>query len=180
MQVAFKRTGTRRYAVLLTRTGEPPQAMDPAPGYDDDIPHDLVHYLVEAELGLENGVYGRAARGAGTFIPTSERDQSPRERGRQQRKQQRRERALAAQDAQHGNEMAQSERLVALCDLAWRQQQGQKPDPARAAPVLRSEDTAQVARVVAHLNAIAPLWRALPLEQALIFEWPRVRLSCPC
>jgi hypothetical protein len=175
MLVAFKRTGARRYAVILTRSGESPQAMDPAPGYDDDIPHDLVHYVVEAELGLESGVYGRAARGAGTFIATSERDQSPRERARQQRKQHRRERALGAQDAQHGNEMAQSERLAALCDVAWRQQHGQNPDPARAAPGLRSYDAAAVARVVAHLNAIAPLWRALLAERALIFEWPQLR-----
>jgi hypothetical protein len=65
MQVSFKRTGSRRYAVIVSDTGKPTVAADPAPGYDDDIPHDLVHYVVEAELRLQNAVYGRAARGAG-------------------------------------------------------------------------------------------------------------------
>jgi hypothetical protein len=130
--------------------------------------------LVEAELGLRNGVYGRAARGAGTFIPTSERDESPRERARQQRKQQKRERSLSEQDAQHGNELARSERLAALCDVTWRRQRGQTADPGRTAPVLRSEDAADVARVVAHLNVLAPLWRALLVDQALVFEWPEL------
>jgi hypothetical protein len=175
MKVAFKRTGARRYAVIVTRTGESPQAMDPAPGYDDDIPHDLVHYLVEAALGLENGVYGRAAHGGGTFIATAERDRSPRERARQQRKQQRRERALGARDAQHARQMTLSERLVALCDVAWRQQHAQTPDLDGAAPVLHAEDASRVARVVAHLNALAPMWRALGAEQALVFEWPQLQ-----
>jgi hypothetical protein len=148
--------------------------MDPAPAYDDDIPHDLVHYVVEAELGLMNGVYGRAARGAGTFIATEDRDISPRERARKQRKQQRRERALAAQDARHAADMAQSERLAALCDVAWRRRHGQRADPGRSAPVPRTEDTADVARVVSRLDAIAPLWRALPVGGELVFEWPNV------
>jgi hypothetical protein len=174
MNVAFRRTGVRRYAVIVIVVGEPSRAMDPAPGYDDDIPHDLVHYLVEAELGLTYGVYGRAARGAGTFITTAQRDVSPRGRARKQRKQQRRERALAAQDAHHGAEMARSERLAALCDVAWRRKHGQHADPGRSAPVLGPEDTADVERVVARLEEIAALWRALPVGEELVFQWPNV------
>lgn len=173
MNVAFRRTGARRYAVVVTRAGQPPQAMDPAPGYDDDIPHDLVHYVVEAELGLENGVYGRAARGGGTFITRAEQDVSPRERARKQRKQQRRERALGANDAVSA-EMARSERLAGVCDLVWRRKQGQRPDPARTPPVLRAEDAAEVERIVARLDQIAPLWRALLVGQELVFQWPQV------
>ena len=174
MNVRFRRTGVRRYAVVVTLAGEPPRAMNPAPAYDDDIPHDLVHYVVEAELGLTNGVYGRAARGAGTFITTAERDVSPRERARKQRKQRRRERALGAQDARHAADMAQSERLAAFCDVAWRRKQGQHPDPARSAPVPRTEDAADVERLVSRLDVIAPLWRALSVGDELVFEWPNV------
>jgi hypothetical protein len=174
MKVRFKRTGVRRYAVVIALSGEPPRAMDPAPAYDDDIPHDLVHYVVEAELGLTNGVYGRAARGAGTFITTAERDVSPRERARKQRKQRRRERALGAEDARHAADMARSERLAALCDVAWRRKHGQNPNPVRSAPVPRPEDGAVVERVVSRLDAIAPRWRALPVGHELVFEWPHV------
>ena len=174
MNVRFRRTGARRYAVVVTAAGEPPRAMDPAPAYDDDIPHDLVHYVVEAELGLTNGVYGRAARGAGTFVTTAERDARPRDRARRQRRQQRRERALGAQDARHAADMARSERLAASCDVAWRRKHGQHPDSARSAPAPRMEDAADVERVVSRLDAIAPLWRALPVGGELVFEWPSV------
>jgi hypothetical protein len=148
--------------------------MDPAPGYDDDIPHDIVHYVVEAELGLSNGVYGRAARGAGTFITTAEQDVNPRERARQQRKQRRRERALGAADDARAADMAQSERIAGLCDVAWRRKHGQRPDPSRSAPVARTEDAAAVERVVSRLDALAPLWRALAIGDELVFEWPSV------
>jgi hypothetical protein len=105
--------------------------MDPAPGYDDDIPHDLVHYVVEAELGLTHGVYGRAARGGGTFLAIMAGDRSPLARARQQREQQKRERALNAHDAEHRGELARSKRWAALCDVVWRRQHGQQADPRR-------------------------------------------------
>ena len=56
MDVVFRRTGARRYAVNVHVTGRPLQVMDPAPGFDDHIPHDLVHYVVEAELRLFAGL----------------------------------------------------------------------------------------------------------------------------
>jgi hypothetical protein len=174
MHVRFRRTGARRYAVVVSLEGEPPQAMDPAPGYDDDIPHDIVHYVVEAELRLTSGVYGRAAQGAGTFITTADRDISPRERARKQRKQRRRERSLAVADGDRASDMAQSERIAGLCDVAWRRKQGQRADPSRSAPVPRAEDAAAVERVVSRLDVIAPLWRALPIGDELVFEWPSV------
>jgi hypothetical protein len=177
MHVAFKRTGTRRYAVIVTLPGEPPRAFDPAPGYDHDIPHDLVHYVVEAELALKSGVYGSAARGGGTFVSTAEHDLSSRERARKQRRQQKREQALRAHDARHGGDMAQSERLAAVCDVAWRRRHGQSPAPDRNAPVLQVEDAAHVERVLTRLDSLAPLWRELPIDGELVFEWPSAR---PC
>ena len=164
----------RRYAVVVTVAGQPPRAMDPAPAYDDDIPHDVVHYVVEAELGLANGVYGRAERWAGTFTSTAGRDVTARERARERRKQQRRERALAAQDARNTADMAQSERLAALCDVVWRRKHGQHADPARSAPAVPTADAADIERVVSRLDAIAPLWRTLPVGGEIVFEWPSV------
>jgi hypothetical protein len=174
MLVSFKRTGARRYAVIVSATGKPTLAADPAPGYDDDIPHDLVHYVVEAELQLENGVYGRAARGAGTFIATAEQDSTPRERKRQQRKQHRREQALRASGATATAELETAEQLAVLSDVAWRRKAGQQADPLRAAPVLRAQDATLVERIVARLDTFAPLWRSLPVGGVLMFEWPRL------
>jgi hypothetical protein len=177
VQVAFKRTGVRRYAVVVTVPGRSVLTADPAPGYDDDIPHDLVHYVVEAELRLANGVYGRAARGAGTFVTAAEHDVSPRQRGREQRKQLRHERALRSQGGAPAAEMATSERIAALSDVVWRRKAGQRPDASRAAPTPRPEDAACVERIVARLDVLAPLWRALPVGGELVFDWPSFELS---
>src|SRR5438105_13679057 len=44
--------------------------MDPAPGYDRRLPHDMAHFVVENELGLM-GVFGQLASGghAHSFRP---------------------------------------------------------------------------------------------------------------
>lgn len=175
MDVTFERTGERRYAVIVSSAGQPARRFDPAPGYDDDIPHDLVHYVVEAELGLTTGVYGRAAAGGGTFVAMANDGASARERSRQQRKQRKREDKLRDVDEAGAKEMETSERLAALCDVAWRRRHGQRADPLRKAPQPASaEDVVRVERVVARLDQLSPLWRALPVGGALAFVWPRL------
>lgn len=182
MDVHFRRTGERRYAVVLQVTGKPPQVMDPAPGFDTHIPHDLVHYVVEAELGFRSGVFGRAASGGGTFLSTTPQDQSPRERARARRKQQRREASLRVTDEARHHDMESSERLAGACDLLWRRRQGQRPDPSRTEPrlSLSAEDTERVARVVTRLEELAPSWHRLQVGEELVFTWPSVvPRSCP-
>jgi hypothetical protein len=172
MQVWFRRTGERRYAVIVRVPGLPEQGLDPAPGYDDHIPHDLVHYVVEAELGLEAGVYGRAARGGGTFIRAAHADMSVRDRARQRRKQQRLERSLGIR-ADNRLELLSSERLAGICDVHWRRRHGQRADPGRSfQDDLSIEDRARVARVLDRLDRLAPLWSGLPVDGAIGFHWP--------
>lgn len=181
MDVIFRRTGERRYAVVVEVAGKQPQVMDPAPGFDDRIPHDLVHYIVEAELGLTSGVFGRAASGGGTFISAPLGDRSPRERARERRKQLRREASLRNADEAGQHDMVTSERLAAVCDLIWRRRQGQRPDASRPAPrePLSDEDARRVARVVIRLDELAPLWNQLPLGAELAFTWPSVVPRAP-
>jgi len=59
VEVEFKRTGERRYA----GAGHGPKVMDPAPGFDALLPHDLLHYAVEVELGLDGAIFGQLAAG---------------------------------------------------------------------------------------------------------------------
>ena len=173
MIVSFKRTGARRYAVMIGVASGAERVMDPAPGYDDDIPHDLVHYVVEAELGFTRGVFGRAAQGGGTFVAREAEGLSTRERARQRRKQQKREGSLRALDESSAHEMAASEQLAALCDVAWRRKHGQRPDVLRNAPEMKANYAqSDIERVVTRLDTLAPQWRALPVGGALAFEWP--------
>ncbi len=176
MNVIFKRTGERRYAVSIEIAGKLLQGVDPAPGFDEHIPHDLVHYVVEAELGMTAGVFGRAANGGGTFILRPQGALSPRERARERRKQQRRELSLGTADTAGHNDMLNSERLAGICDLAWRRHHGQSPNPALWKPseALSPEDAERVKRVVARLDELAPLWKSLKVGETLTFTWPSV------
>lgn len=172
MQVIFRRTGERRYAVVVSVPGTAAQTMSPAPGFDPHIPHDLVHYVVEAELGLDVGVFGRAARGAGTFYP-AESATAGRDGARKRRKQARREQALQRSNANE-EQLATSERLAALCDVVWRRRHGQRPMPGATPPAapISALDSARIERVVSRLDRLAPLWNRLPIGGELAFTWP--------
>ena len=63
MEVTFRRTGERRYAVIARPERWPAVTMDPAPGFDPCIPHDLIHFAIEREFAIERGVFGQLAAG---------------------------------------------------------------------------------------------------------------------
>lgn len=44
--------------------------MQPAPGFDARLPHDVAHFIVENELGITGGIFGQLAAGgtANTFF----------------------------------------------------------------------------------------------------------------
>jgi len=78
MKVTFTRTAERRYRVSVDGVGIEPSYMEPAPGYDPELPHDLAHFIVERELGIKGGIFGQLASGgrAGTFRYDSVRNPS--------------------------------------------------------------------------------------------------------
>ena len=71
VEVVFEKTGARRYAVAVHRSGLPALRMDPAPGFDRHFPHDMQHLIVEEQLDIVDGIFGRLANGgtASTFRP---------------------------------------------------------------------------------------------------------------
>ena len=172
MRVIFRRTGERRYAVVVEVPGQAAQTMNPAPGFDAHIPHDLVHYVVEATLGLEAAVCGRAARGGGTFYAVGTATNA-REQARKRRKQARREAGLGRA---HANEeqLETSERIAYLSDIAWRRRHGQRPDPRYAGPSspISALDAERVEQVVSALDELAPQWNQLATGGELSFNWP--------
>ena len=74
MLLIFRRTGQRRYAVEARRTSFPDVEMNPAPGYDQCIPHDMMHLVVEAKLGLTRAVFGQLAAGGDAALSISARN----------------------------------------------------------------------------------------------------------
>ncbi|HEY8562351.1 MAG TPA: hypothetical protein VIL74_18385 [Pyrinomonadaceae bacterium] len=86
MKVEFRKVAERRYAVKITRDGFPAAEMNPAPGFDELMPHDLCHLIVEQVLGIEDAIFGQAAKGSGTFRIQPSEDSNTRDDARRRRK----------------------------------------------------------------------------------------------
>jgi len=145
MKVTFVKTGERRYGVHVERDTAPALAID-GPGYDDDLPHDLLHFVAEAKLGLDGGVFGDLASGgnARIFVPVDQRLVA--KMWRKQR--------IKKQRLPDGH---RSEELVAMLERAW------------ATGVYEAE----LEPIVHELEGLAEQWRALPPGGKLTLEWPR-------
>jgi len=149
MEVTFRRTGERRYAVVAQPEGHPAVTMDPAPGFDPRLPHDLVHFAVEREHGIELGVFGQLAAG-GNLRTFRRLDATPDRRLR------RRGERLARE---HLGELARSERLAAEALRAW--VGGPRPHADE-----------RLERVCARLDELSARWRSLATGGELRLTWP--------
>lgn len=149
MEVTFKRTAQRRYAVVVNRPGASALAMHPAPGYDPLLPHDLAHFIVERECGIALGVFGQLAAGgdAATFHRSD---------GVVDRKLRRRGERLARENRA---ELARSEQLVYRCMRTWRG--GDRPAADE-----------EVERVCASFDEVSERWRKLPAGESITLAWP--------
>ena len=186
MTVVFRRTGERRYAVDVQRPPFGALEMDPAPGYDPKMPHDLMHLVVEAELGLTQGIYGQLSSGgdAGTFRPTFNARETSREIARLRR----RVKARGTKLLQHGrDECAQSERATSIC---WQQWLARSQSPAKrttaAALAQQAKEVRDVARdaelqalnqkkldeICEHLDELSSYWSKLKVGQSMAVRWP--------
>lgn len=153
MKVTFTKTAARRYRVSVEGPGVVPAAMDPAPGYDDRLPHDMAHFLVENELGIAGGVFGQLAQGghAHTFIPTEK------QRGKVVR---RGDRVAAA----NRKDAMLSEKMVYIACSVWNSRLPELP------PV---EDALfeKVKRVCRAFDAASTAWSALAIGESMTLLW---------
>lgn len=163
MEVRFERTGLRRYAVSILRDQHGDLRMDPAPGYSELIPHDLVHLVVEEECGLRDGIFGQLAVGgnAGTFVPTEE----PRTKA-WARQVERRNRST-------GTEMARSEDLVAQVYPRWLQHGSHLPGShyVQQEPPPTQLSDADLDRLFVRLDQGAEQWGAVEVGDSMTVRW---------
>ena len=185
MQVEFQKTGERRYAVIIKRDGLPDLKMNPAPGFDPLMPHDLLHFLVEEELGLRRGIFGQVALGgtAGTFQNQPSENSNSRNDSRLRRKTAKRGRKMLKENT---DDCAQSERATFICLYDWlfhssdeklrlRAKEmtvtfesilGQMPETERK--MLNKE---KLAAIRSRMDELSKLWSALKVDRSIILEW---------
>lgn len=186
LEIQFCRTGERRYAVTIHRSGQPPLEMNPAPGYDSAMPHDLLHFIVESELGLRQGIFGQIADGgtAGTFRAV----QSPGEDRREAARSRRRETQRGSKLLRQGQEDSmQSERATVICLYEWL---ARSTDPSRRTlaaemagnakhvrsqlPAAESQalNESAIKRICARMDELSAQWATLAVGQGLTVHWP--------
>lgn len=187
MKVQFIRSGERRYSVRIERAEGPMLVMDPAPGFDPDLPHDMVHFVVEAALGLKTGVFCQIAAGgnAGSFRVEAGDDLTAKERQREARKQVVKGAKLIKSQGRDGE---LSELAAFLFDVDWRS--GKRPDSAAQRAALgEAERTRQTLsldestridaarpRVFDLFERLSKAWRALRPGEALLLDWPSAEI----
>ena len=126
--------------------------MDPAPGYDARLPHDMAHFIVENELGIKGGVFGQIAAGGAFIIPTD---------NTKRRKIARRARRIA-----HANEKDAllSEHLVYVTCTLWQK----KVAEAQATAGFRAAD---INRVCQEYDAASAVWSRLAIGESMTLVW---------
>lgn len=148
MNVTFRKTGERRYAVEVDRDRYP-DLWCGSIGYDNRLPHDLMHFIAEAEYGLDDGVFGDLAVGgnARLFLPLDdEHNVDMRLVTKLWRKQRIRRTRLP--------DGRRSEKLAWQLDQGWRRR--------TLSPELQAK-----------LDDLAARWEGLQVGGSLTLEWPR-------
>jgi len=160
MQVTFTKVDAKRYSITIERENGPALVPRFGPGYDDLMPHDLAHYLVEEFFEIELGVWGQlAAGGGGIFAPAPE-DNSL--------QYQRRSRRIGAVGRA---EMARSEQLVLITVVTWERSIGRIKNQVR--PFALEVDADVLRGAVARMDEVAGRWKALQYGGSLTFIWPK-------
>jgi len=172
MIVVFRRTGEKRYAVEALREGLPVVEISPAPGYDRRIPHDMMHMVVEARLGLTRGVFGQLAAGgnAGTFRPAVNPDQSVQEARRERKRVTRRGKRLLKDGR---DDCTQSERATWICWQEWLARSSANKQIGKTARVIDPGiKESKLDEICKHLDELSSHWSGLYIGQSVAVSWP--------
>lgn len=184
MKVEFQKTGERRYAVKILRKDSADLEMNPAPGFDELMPHDLLHFLVEQELNLENGIYGQIAKGgtAGTFRQTSEENSDKRTASRLRRKTAKRGKKLLKNNL---DDCAKSERATYVCLYDWLAHSSDEKLKKRAREMTigvestfaqmsvdeRADLNKNLIKIRKRMNELSEKWSNLKINESISLVW---------
>jgi hypothetical protein len=160
MRVTFTKVDDRRYTVAIERDHGPALVPRYGPGYDDRMPHDLAHYVVEECFGIELGVWGQLASGGGGIFSPAPDDDTVHNQRRAQRI-----------GAIGRDDMQRSEQLVAITVAAWERSIDRVRHQTRESPIEVAADALDSA--VRRLGHVANRWYALPSGGSITFEWPK-------
>lgn len=152
VNVTFTKTGDRRYRVSIEGPRIEPLYLDPAPGYDQKLPHDAAHFIVENELRILGGIFGQLAAGGTANTFRSDELKKP-------RRTKRRGKEMAKANK---NDALLSEHAVYAAQSRW-EKQDIIPDTKISA--------ADIARIIKGFEDFAAKWSQLPTGGSISLEW---------
>ena len=184
MKAIFQKKGERRYAVFIKREGFPDLEMNPAPGFDALMPHDLLHFLVEQELDLKNGIYGQIANGgtAGTFHTKTSDKSNNRDESRERRKTAQRGKKLLKDGL---DDCAKSERATYVSMFEWLSHSGEAKLKAKAFEMKVSVESVfkqmsenerasinkKLVQIRNRMDELSERWSKLKTGESISLEW---------
>ena len=162
MRLTFRRMPDRRAVESLVERDDGVVFALRGAGGGDGLPHDLVHALVEAELGVRDGIWGCVADGV---VWTTMRHVSGR----------RPPHATERSDRLKRERAAAIGRAEALADLVHR-----LADGAEVLPGERADAGVPVERLTAAADALRAAgrrWAAMRPGEEWVQEWPAPRVA---
>jgi hypothetical protein len=170
VEITFTKTAQRKYEVLVRRDDG---VVLEVPSFDRParLPHDIAHFIVESELGLEHGLWGLLAAGvvfpnmsiaSGRLRPhAAERSRSLLKEAGQQPTEAEGLVFVIMGIAGEGKEEDWTEVSARLND-AWRPRRSQR------GPISHDE----VRRTCRRLREVEQQWMELPIGESIMLRWP--------
>ena len=185
MKVEFLRTGERMYAIKILRDNLPDLEMNPAPGFDVLMPHDMGHLIVEQVLQIKRGIFGQIANGgtAGSFRTPQNESAHSKNDSRQRRKNKQKGEKLVKQNL---DDLAKSERAAYICWQHWISHSSDKKLKLKAAEMKETADSIfsqmsdaerdiytkeNLAKVRLRMDEISEEWQQLKVGETMIVVW---------
>ncbi|CAN5484480.1 hypothetical protein BH10ACI2_BH10ACI2_11520 [soil metagenome] len=152
MKVTFTRTGERRYRVSVEGTGVIASYMEPAAGYDERLPHDLAHFVVENDLGIMGCIFGPLSNGGSGWAPLDEtKKRKPGKSGNPKKN-------LDQKEAE------MTERVI---DIACHKWTGRKYTGA----MIKGVTTGDIDRICGKFDDVSSVWSKLRVGESMTLEW---------
>lgn len=162
--------------MTVLREGLPPHEFG-GPGYDDKMPHDLQHFIVERELGIECGIFGFLAAGGETG---GDEHEPGRAASRRRRKAKRRDQRMLRKGGRADGDASEAAAYICWCEWMRRSGDPRVAKIAESAKVTLAEMAAEarrvygddaLARVCACMDELSAKWSRLAIGESFTVAW---------
>ena len=167
------------------RENSPDLEMNPAPGFDELMPHDMCHLIVEQVLHIENAIFGQIAKNgtAGTFRNAPSEGSNTKNDSRQRRKAAKKGKNLVKQNLE---DLAKSERATYVCWQNWLEHSSDAELKSRAEEMKQNAESAfdqmlsaekavytkeNLAKVRERMSELSQNWQNLKTGEFLTVDW---------